>query len=49
MTIFELTAVLNYHQIKNLVSDGRVLALRSNAGWIDVTEWSRLQMARWLG
>lgn len=48
MSIFELTAVLNHHKITNMVKDGHVLVLM-NEHWIDVTNWSRKQVASWLG
>ncbi len=51
MSIFELTAVLNHYKITNVVKNGHVLARAKDQvsnGWVDVTGWSRLQMAAWL-
>ena len=48
MCIFELTAILDQYQIVHQVKDGKVMALDKNRFWVDVTNWTRLQMARWV-
>ena len=48
MCIFELTAILDQYNIAHRIKDGKVMALGKNDLWVDVTNWSRLQMARWL-
>lgn len=48
MCIFELTAILDQYKIDHQVKDGKVIALDKNQLWVDVTNWSRLQMAKWL-
>lgn len=46
MCVLELTAILNQYRIKNLVTGGRVLANFGESHWTDVTQWSRLQLAK---
>ncbi|WIO73931.1 hypothetical protein QP938_11595 [Porticoccaceae bacterium LTM1] len=50
MCVFELTAILDQHHIANRVIEGHVLAKsKKGTGWIDVTDWSKQKIARWLG
>ena len=48
MSIFELTAILEQYKIPHRLDHGKVMARDKNSHWIDVTGWSRLQMAKWL-
>ena len=56
MTIQERIHVLNNHNIKNEMVDGRILAIDQSTycgelyeSWVDVTEFSPKQMKEWLG
>ncbi|WIO75222.1 hypothetical protein QP938_04760 [Porticoccaceae bacterium LTM1] len=49
MCVFELTAILNNYHIPYQVKDKHVLmAMELPAQWIDISQWSRIQLARWL-
>ena len=49
MSIFELTAALNHHKIQHMVESGRVLITGNSDRQIDITGWTRIQLAQWLG
>ncbi|UTW44317.1 hypothetical protein KFE80_07855 [bacterium SCSIO 12696] len=48
MCIFELTAILEQYKIPHRLDNGKVMAKGRDNHWLDVTGWSRLQMAKWL-
>ena len=48
MSAFQITALLDNRNIKNLIQSGRVYALTSPNNWVDVTDWNANRISDWL-